>query len=110
MSAIRNDGHGRRIKSTSIAGGTQTSTWYLYDAQGRLLHEYTGADNPPLTKTYYYRGSEMVTTTDTNNNWRFLVKNALGSTRLISGNGGTVVSRMDYLPFGGLIPTIPWRG
>ncbi|MBI3657113.1 MAG: hypothetical protein HY232_11900 [Acidobacteria bacterium] len=79
------DGHGRRIKSTSPVGGTTTTTWYLYDAQGRLLQEYTGAVNPPLFRTYYYRGSEMVATTDTNNTWRFLAKDALGSTRLISG-------------------------
>ena len=70
------DGDGRRVMATQ--GGTETV--YVYDAMGQLAAEYGG------TATGSGRG--------------YLTADHLGSTRLVTGTGGTVVERHDYAPFG----------
>jgi RHS repeat-associated protein len=75
------DGDGRRVKKTTGS----TNTLYIYDVSGQLAAEYGGAA-PPETGTHYI-------TTD-----------HLGSTRVVTRQNNTVVSRHDYLPFGEEIP------
>jgi RHS repeat-associated protein len=70
------DGNGRRVMATQ--GGTQTV--YVYDAMGQLAGEYGG--------------------TATGSGREYLTADHLGSTRLVTGTGGTVVERHDYAPFG----------
>jgi RHS repeat-associated protein len=72
------DGDGRRVIKTV---GSGPSTVFVYDAAGRLAAEYGGPTNP-LTGTTY------------------LTADHLGSTRMVTNAGGSVVSRFDYAPFG----------
>jgi RHS repeat-associated protein len=75
------DGEGRRV----LATGPEGRTVFVYDAQGRLAAEYSDAV-PPQSGT------------------RYLTTDALGSVRVVTDDGGRVVSRHDYLPFGEEIP------
>ena len=73
------DGEGRRISKT-VSGSTNV---YVYDAFEKLVAEYGSA---PLLDTLY------------------LTPDGLGSNRLVSDSQGSVVYRLDYLPFGEEIP------
>jgi RHS repeat-associated protein len=72
------DGFGRRVRKT-VDGA---STTYVYDAMGRLVAEYGGLN---LGTAYF-------------------TPDHLGSTRIVTDNRAQVRGRMDYLPFGQLIP------
>ena len=74
------DGEGRRVRRTV---GTQT-TYYVHDAQGRLVAEYGAVNDTSGTST--------------------VTVDALGSTRLVTNDDKTVARRYDYLPFGQEIP------
>ncbi len=71
------DGEGRRLKKVE---GSVTTT-YVYDAQGQLAAEYGGPPQTVVGRT-------------------FLTQDHLGTTRVITGAGGAVLERRDYLPFG----------
>jgi len=77
--AYQYDGNGKRVTST-INGVT---TIYVYDAQGRLAAKYLSSNAilPPCQTCY-------------------LSMDHLGSTRLVTDQVGTVISRHDYMPFG----------
>ena len=74
------DGERRRVRRTV---GTQT-TYYVHDAQGRLVAEYGAVNDTSGTST--------------------VTVDALGSTRLVTNDDKTVARRYDYLPFGQEIP------
>ena len=76
----RYDGEGRRV----LKQIGNEKTVYVYDALGRLVAEYGG---PPV-----FAGL------------RYLTKDPLGSTRIVTDQVGTVVGRHDFLPFGEEIP------
>jgi RHS repeat-associated protein len=76
------DGQGHRVRTVGPSG----TTYYAYDASGRLAAEYS--DFAPLN-----RGTQYVTT------------DILGSVRLVTDGTGAVVSRHDFLPFGEEIPS-----
>jgi RHS repeat-associated protein len=83
------DGDGRRVRS--IVQGARTT--YVYDALGRLAGQYgrASADQQPGV--------------------RYLTKDHLGSTRLVSNAAGAILARHDYLPFGEeLGPAVNGRG
>jgi RHS repeat-associated protein len=69
------DGEGRRVQKTTVAG----TTTFVYGVGGELLAEY-GNGTAPQT--------------------RYLTVDALGSTRMVTDENGTVTSRHDYAPFG----------
>ena len=71
------DGEGKRVKK--IAGGV--TTYYAYDGFGQLAYEDSNASS-------------------TQTGTQYLVHDALGSTRLVLDQTGTVVSRRDYFAFG----------
>ena len=71
------DGEGRRVKK--VVGGAITV--YVYNAAGQLVAEYT---NPWRQET----------------GTRYLTADHLGSTRVVTGEDQSVLSRHDYLPFG----------
>jgi len=81
VAAYGYDGEGRRV--TKTANGTTTT--YVYDAAGQLSAEY-GLDSQTRTG--------------------FLTADHLGSTRLETDPQGNVLTRYDYLPFGGEL----WAG
>jgi YD repeat-containing protein len=76
------DGNGKRVQKQAVDG---TVTSYVYDAAGNLAAEYGGAP--------------------AGNGTQYLVTDALGSTRMVLSSTGCVTSRMDYLPYGYLIPS-----
>jgi RHS repeat-associated protein len=78
------DGDGRRVKKLDAAGAT---TVFVYDATGNLAAEY-------------YSGSVTAT-----KGVDYLTADHLGSTRMISNESGTIVTRRDYQPFGEEIPS-----
>jgi RHS repeat-associated protein len=84
------DGEGRRVKRTwTPSGGTAVTTYYLYDAAGRLATEYTTAAPTAANSVY-------------------LFTDLLGSIRAVSGekpSTGTasVTECYDYLDFGRLL-------
>ncbi|MDZ4798873.1 MAG: RHS repeat-associated core domain-containing protein [Bryobacteraceae bacterium] len=74
------DAEGRRVKRT--ANGI--TTYYVYDADGQLMAEYGGTPSGSGTQ--------------------YLVTDYLGSTRMIQDSNGNCVTRMDYAPFGAVVP------
>jgi RHS repeat-associated protein len=79
------DGEGRRVSKTNPSG----TTVYVYDGQGELAVEY--APTAPASGTQY------------------LIADALGTTRLVTGPTGAQVECHDYLPFGEEIGAIDSR-
>jgi YD repeat-containing protein len=79
------DGEGRRVSKTNPSG----TTVYVYDGQGELAVEY--APTAPASGTQY------------------LIADALGTTRLVTGLTGAQVECHDYLPFGEEIGAIDSR-
>jgi RHS repeat-associated protein len=75
------DGDGRRVKKSD---GTRT-TVFVYDGMGKLIAEYTNDQLPPA---------------QVGGGTSYLTDDALGSIRVVTGSGGQVKSRRDYLPFG----------
>src|ERR1043165_3189739 len=71
------DGEGRRVRK-AVGGVT---TVLVYDAGGRLVAEYGGAASQTSGTSY-------------------VTQDTLGSTRVVTGQGGEVRGRYDYLPFG----------
>ena len=72
------DGQGKRVKK--IIGNQET--YFVYDAFGKLVAEYT--TNQTITQ----------------NGTQYLTADALGSPRVVTSAIGGVASRHDYLPFG----------
>jgi RHS repeat-associated protein len=80
------DAEGKRITKSFLSG---PSTVYVYDVFGSLAAEYSSAPltTAPVCGTCY------------------LSTDHLGSTRLVTGENGSVMARHDYLPFGEEIPS-----
>jgi RHS repeat-associated protein len=76
------DGEGKRVKKV-----TNTETTIFVYSGGKEIAEYSTLAPPAIPTTNY-------TTTDT-----------LGSPRVITDAGGTVISRRDFMPFGEEIAT-----
>jgi RHS repeat-associated protein len=70
------DGDGRRVRKV---WGSQV-TVFVYDAAGRLAGEYANQVE--------------------HNGTQYLTEDHLGSTRVVTGQSGSIISRHDYLPFG----------
>ena len=87
------DGEGRRVRTVSGS----TTTLFFYDASGRLAAEYL---NGTLAKEYIYLGDRLLAFDPAGGTTTYLTQDHLGSTRLLTGAGPTVISRHDYLPFG----------
>lgn len=74
------DGEGRRVRK-AVGGASGVATTYVYHVLGQLVAEFGGtAPDRPGT--------------------RYLTPDHLGSTRLVTGEDQSVLSRHDYLPFG----------
>jgi RHS repeat-associated protein len=85
------DPDGRRVAKT-ISG---TTTNYAYDGSD-VLFETQGSSW--ATAYIYFAGA--LHAQYKNNTTYFLHRDHLGSTRLVTGLGGTTVDNLDYLPFG----------
>ena len=100
------DGDNRMVSFTDPGpGGINTSSTYSYDGEGRRVLKTTGG----VTTTYVYNvlgqlvaeygGRAEAAAT------RYLTPDHLGSTRVVTGAEGEVLTRHDYLPFGEEIGT-----
>ncbi len=76
------DAFGRRVRT--VASGK--TTYFVYDALGRLTAEYQAGATAGLQT-------------------RYLVQDQLGSTRLLTDGSGGVLRRSDYLPYGEEVPS-----
>ena len=85
------DGEGRRVKKSCPTCGT---IYYAYDVGGELIGEYGGAPTAAVGTAAQY-----------------LTVDHLGSTRVVTGADQSVVSRVDYEPFGQEVPATAgdWR-
>ncbi len=72
------DGDGKRVHANVDGAGTT----YVYDALGRLAGEYGRASANPVAGAQY------------------LMRDHLGSVRVVTGPTGTVLARHDYFVFG----------
>jgi RHS repeat-associated protein len=86
------DPEGRRV-AKAISG---TTTDYVHDLAGNVLFEAQGS----TWVTAYIYFAEALHAQYKNNTTYFLHRDHLGSTRLITGLGGTTVDNLDFLPFG----------
>ena len=74
------DGEGRRVRKV-VGGSSGVATTYVYNVLGQLVAEFGGtAPAQPGT--------------------RYLTPDHLGSTRVVTAEDQSVLSRHDYLPFG----------
>lgn len=78
------DGDGRRVKKVWTVGSVTTTTYFVYDAMGRMAVEYS-TETPSTTGTSY------------------MFTDVLGSVRAITNSAGTVTECYDYLPFGRML-------
>lgn len=92
-----------RVASVTIAGGAETrSDWTIRGPGGNVLRrlEKTGTQWK-WKEDYVYRGSQILASdVDTPDQVLHFFPDHLGSTRLITGNGGMKVSQHTYFPFG----------
>ena len=104
--SFRYDGDNRMVSFNDPGpGGISTSSIYAYDGEGRRVRKTTGG----VTTTYVYNvlgqlvaeygGRAEAAGT------RYLTPDHLGSTRVVTGAEGEVLTRHDYLPFGEEIGT-----
>ena len=84
--------------------GTDSDTAYSYDGEGRRVRKVVGGASG-ITTTYVYNvGGQLVAefggTASEQPGTRYLTPDPLGSTRLVTAEDQSVLSRHDYLPFG----------
>ena len=75
------DAEGRRVKRTDAGGA---ATYYVYDSEGQLMAEYGG--------------------TATGSGTQYIATDHLGSTRMVQDEQGNCAVRMDYAPYGAVVP------
>jgi RHS repeat-associated protein len=86
------DGAGQRVQT--IAGGVTRNL--VYDINGQVVAEYeTGS----LKREHIYRGG-LLATREAAGSVQYVMADHQGSTRAVTDQTGTVVSRHDYLAFG----------
>jgi RHS repeat-associated protein len=88
------DAEGRRVKRTDVGGA---ATYFVYDAEGQLMAEYGVAGSVAGTQ--------------------YVVRDHLGSTRMVQDGQGNCAMRLDYAPYGAVVPrsgqdcyTMTWSG
>ncbi len=81
VAAYDYDAEGRRVKRTDVGG---SATYYVYDADGQLMAEYGGTASGSGTQ--------------------YIATDHLGSTRMVQDAQGNCAARMDYAPFGAVVP------
>lgn len=96
------DGENRLATASSAANGSAT---YDYDGEGRRVRAMVGA----VETVYAYTAdgelaAEYTTQATTGTGTRYVTTDALGSTRAVTDDAGSVASRHDYAPFGEELP------
>jgi RHS repeat-associated protein len=95
------DGEGQRVRKL-----VNENLRFIYGIGGHLVSEFSGATGA-LQKEYVYGASGLVATIEPNtvngNGTRYITSDHLGSPRVATSSSAAVVSRHDYMPFGGEI-------
>lgn len=97
----RYDGHGRRVLAWTPAGSKLT----MYSSSGQPLYQHS--DPKAKTIENIYLGGSLVAARETPFGGSTIAKyqhtDALGSPVAVTDQAGTVIERIDYDPYGGLI-------
>ena len=88
------DGEGHRVKK--LVGENRR---FVYGLGGELVAEFDGSSGN-LKKEYISGGISIEPTAVNANGTQYATGDHLGSPRVITNSGGSVVSRHDYMPFG----------
>ena len=101
--AFKYDGDNRLV-AFDHPTGTDSDTAYAYDGEGRRVRKVVGGSSG-VTTTYVYNVlgqlvAEFGGTAPDRPGTRYLTPDPLGSTRVVTGEDQSILSRHDYLPFG----------
>jgi len=98
VSAYIYDGEGQRVRK--LMG---ENLRFVYGIGGQLIAEFSGSTGS-LLKEYLYGASGLLATIEptavNSNGTRYTTADHLGSPRVVTNSGATVISRHDYMPFG----------
>ncbi len=93
------DGGGNRVKIVEIsATGTVTSTKQFIIAGAGIAEEYDTTSTTQPTKRFY--GSGYISYSGSTGTSYFYTRDHLGSIRELTSSTGSVVTRLDYDPWG----------
>ena len=92
------DDNGNRIKKIEYKETGQEITYYVNDNFVRVSDSSGTKD-----VIYYYHNDELIGKKDFNGNKFFYHPDILGSTRIVTNEGGEIVEKTSYLPFGEVI-------
>ena len=100
--AFKYDGDNRMVSFNTT--GTDSDTTYAYDGDGRRVQKVVGGSGGVTTTYVYNVGGQLVAEfgglAPDRPGTRYLTSDHLGSTRVVTGEDQSVLSRHDYLPFG----------
>ena len=106
--AFKYDGDNRLV-AFDKAMGTDSDTTYAYDGEGRRVRKVVGGSSGVTTTYVYNVGGQLLAefggTAPEAGGTRYLTPDHLGSTRVVTAEDQSVLSRHDYLPFGEEIGT-----
>ena len=101
--AFKYDGDNRLV-AFDKAMGTDSDTTYAYDGEGRRVRKVVGGSSGVTTTYVYNVGGQLLAefggTAEEQPGIRYLTPDHLGSTRVVTAEDQSVLSRHDYLPFG----------
>jgi large repetitive protein len=99
------DGRKERILKTTDINGVKTSTLYLRGLSDFPLAEKVGTSSTETDRFYVYGPIGLVAVRE-NNDTYFIVKDHLGSTRVVLNSNSQPVTWYDYTPYGAIWPSI----
>jgi RHS repeat-associated protein len=85
------DGDGKRVEKSS-------GKLYWYGATGQVLDETDASGN--VTDEYVYFGGSRIARRDASGNVDYYFADRLGTARVVTNSGGTILDDSDYCPFG----------
>jgi len=98
MGSMSYDGENRLVAMTNVGTPPQSSL-YAYDGEGRRVKRTVGSDTTVYLYDAFGRLAAEAGVAETAAT-RYLTKDHLGSTRLVTDQTGTIATCYDYLPFG----------
>ena len=100
--SFKYDGDNRMVAFDTA--GTDSDTTYAYDGEGRRVRKVVGGSSGIITTYVYNVGGQLLAefggTAPDQPGTRYLTPDHLGSTRVVTAEDQSVLSRHDYLPFG----------
>lgn len=93
----------RVFKNTQWGGGNYHNTFYVRGLNDYPLMEKNYFDSQGSTTCLYVYGPTGLIAINDYDEWNFLIKDHLGSTRIVFKGNNEVVSKYHYSPFGGIM-------